>query len=327
MSHRQEQRPPKLAATVAAYHRIRIKGEISVTPVESIHADPHATVIVLIGPTGAGKSSFIEALNSRSAHGRLGIAKNQLESATKHAEMYRVQNIEDKRRGMPIYVVDTPGLVDPKISEFEVLTAISKWRDECNCLGAVRALYFHPITDVRLASSKQSCIRLFKSFWGAYNTPTVSLVTTMWDTLRPEKRDAAEERFDRLVADHWGDWSWKGSKSLKFENTFESAMDIINRVTPFGIMGAIRSSSKCKVTDYGRANSTTGMPVVEELLRERIRNLNQQREIISEDLRDPFNRANDELVRILVRNWEDVSYTLDWHIDELEEFLQEKRTL
>ncbi|PPQ72328.1 hypothetical protein CVT24_004547 [Panaeolus cyanescens] len=190
----------------------------------------------LIGPTGAGKSSFIEAIHSRSTRAPLKISGDTLEGVTQQVTIYRAYGVSDKRHGpnVPIYIIDTPGFMDPKISELQVIKAIKEWRDRCNALkGYVRVLYFHPITDVRLAASKVICMQLLKDFWGEYNMATVTLVTTMWDpdSLPLGKRAAAKERFDKLKKCQleWADWCRKGSQTAKFENTFESAMEILNR--------------------------------------------------------------------------------------------------
>ncbi|PPR00305.1 hypothetical protein CVT24_004595 [Panaeolus cyanescens] len=242
-----------------------------------------------MGPTGTGKSSFIEAIHANSPRGPLGIAKNTLESVTKVAQLYHVANVKK------IYV----------------------WRDKCvnnvidsNRTGStnVRLLYFHPITDVRLAASKRNCMRLMKSFWGAYNAPTITLVTTMWDQLPTEKKAAAEIRFNSLVADHWGDWSKIGSRYMKFENTFESAMSILDRAFPYE--NFVRFQGASSVNDYGRQVGATGRTVVEEMLRSRIYNLKQQRETIDLDRRDPDIQGEDELMKIWMKDRTSVCRTL-----------------
>ncbi|PPR02587.1 hypothetical protein CVT24_002159 [Panaeolus cyanescens] len=82
----------------------------------------------------------------------------------------------------------------------------------------------------------------------------------MWDRLRPERRAAAEERFERLAADHWGEWSEHDSKSFKFENTFESAMSILDSA----MHGTSRVGTFLQAKGYGIVNfNSAGMPVVE----------------------------------------------------------------
>ncbi|PPR02318.1 hypothetical protein CVT24_011662 [Panaeolus cyanescens] len=174
-----------------------------------------------------------------------------------------------------------------------------------------------------MASSKQNCMKTPQSFWGAYNTPTVTLVTTMWDSLIPEKRAAAAERFERLVADHcqWGEWSEHGSKCLKFENTFESAISILNSA----VGRAKRQSFARPVRGYGLFNARTGMLLVEELLRDRINCLHQERQRIDDDLRDPVNQENKELQQILTEGRKNASDLLERFTSELEQYTSDHK--
>ncbi|PPR07916.1 hypothetical protein CVT24_000654 [Panaeolus cyanescens] len=88
-------------------------------------------VILLVGPTGSGKSSFIEALADNKS---LGISKDQLEGFTQNVTAYHVENMMVKwRQGRgrwtqpdsPVCFLDTPGFSDTKISEMEVMDQLS----------------------------------------------------------------------------------------------------------------------------------------------------------------------------------------------------------
>ncbi|PPR02590.1 hypothetical protein CVT24_002162 [Panaeolus cyanescens] len=174
-----------------------------------------------------------------------------------------------------------------------------------------------------MASSKQNCMEVLKSFWGIYNTRTVTLVTTMWDTLKPEKRAAAEERVERLGADHWEEWLRLGSESMKFENTFESAIRILDRAMGLGTGFSPRAYYSPAAKGYGLSKPSTGMPVAEELLRGRIDGLHQQCQVIDDDLRHPSNQGNEELLQILTENKRDASELLGKFISELEKYTRE----
>ena len=98
-----------------------------------------------MGPTGAGKSSvsqclpvtwryseaeyfdihlkFIEALAGESQ--QLSISKNQLAGYTQTVNAYRVVNVTLYE--FPVYLVDTPGFSDLKISEFEIMGMVRRW--------------------------------------------------------------------------------------------------------------------------------------------------------------------------------------------------------
>ncbi|PPR00304.1 hypothetical protein CVT24_004594 [Panaeolus cyanescens] len=296
---------------------VNIKGEISLVEIfmESLE-DTIGVVIVLMGPTGAGKSSFIEALNALSTSGPLGIAKDQLEPVTADVRAYQVHNVTSVwgLYHVPIYIIDTPGFADPRISELQVLESMKRWRDACSTAEKVRMLYFHPISDIRLASRKKRCMDVLKSFWGARNIPTVTLVTTMWDRLKPESRATAEGRFESLRDDYWTEWCQKGSRAIKFENTYESAIDILKHVAQM----ANRDISAHKTKGYGDVKRIDEMLTVEQLLRERIDSLQQRLQMIDDDLRTLADPETEEFRQILREDRKDVLDTLARFSSQLE---------
>ncbi|PPR07626.1 hypothetical protein CVT24_004185, partial [Panaeolus cyanescens] len=111
-------------------------------------------VILLAGPTGSGKSSFIEALGNDKSLGiskdqlegftqtvtayhvknmefiealgndkSLGISKDQLEGFTQTVTAYHVKNMEVKGQygTTPVCLLDSPGFSDTNISEMEII--------------------------------------------------------------------------------------------------------------------------------------------------------------------------------------------------------------
>ncbi|KAF9041675.1 hypothetical protein BJ165DRAFT_1490294 [Panaeolus papilionaceus] len=79
---------------------------------------------LIMGPTGAGKSSFIEALAGESCN--FLISKDQLSGYTQHVTDYALINVTTSS-GNPIHIIDTPGFADTNISELEVITMINEW--------------------------------------------------------------------------------------------------------------------------------------------------------------------------------------------------------
>ncbi|PPQ76640.1 hypothetical protein CVT24_011785 [Panaeolus cyanescens] len=294
--------------TVPYFENLEVEGDISVVhaTAEDINL-PKDTIFVLMGPTGSGKSAFIEAIASRAPNSPLGIAKDQLESVTQAVSLYLIQNLRDCV-GARLYLVDTPGLSDPNISELHILSQVQKWRDKwhqdltlpspfSNKRIRIRLLYFHPITDIRLPSSKRKCMEIVKAFWGAHNTPTVCWVTSMWDRLRPDGdiMASAEERFQDLSTNTWSGWNTHDSQVVKFDNTFESATLILDAISS-------KMARKCvfaPIEDYGCVDPDTGVLVVEEVLRQRVAGHIQVIQSIEAELDDPTTRANEELLNLL----------------------------
>ncbi|KAF9042383.1 hypothetical protein BJ165DRAFT_1546860 [Panaeolus papilionaceus] len=144
-------------------------------------ADRRDIAILLLGPTGAGKSRFIETLSGNET---LGISKDQLEGVTQNVYTYRLDLMELWRgpgteivryeqapSDQKIYILDTPGSSDSQISEMEIIEMVNGWMEAHN------------------------------------DTPgSVSVVTTMWDKLWNERTTfSAERRFAQLRDDVWKD--------------------------------------------------------------------------------------------------------------------------
>lgn len=79
----------------------------------------------------------------------MGIAKDQLEGVTQGVEVYRIENLRDYA-GATLYIVDTPGLADPKISELQILNQVQGWRDRWYVLRSVTIRQFY--TDAAIAN-------------------------------------------------------------------------------------------------------------------------------------------------------------------------------
>ncbi|KAF9032368.1 hypothetical protein BJ165DRAFT_1331857, partial [Panaeolus papilionaceus] len=137
-----------------------------------------------MGPTEAGKSAFIEALCGDAS---LGISKDQLESCTQEVSAYRLVNVNFQRTVThPIYVIDTPGFADRKISDTEIIFKLHEWLKRYG-KQIEWILYLIPITDIRLSGSKRWTLQTFKEMKGIGAAKDITIVTTMWDTIGSEE--------------------------------------------------------------------------------------------------------------------------------------------
>ncbi|KAF9054912.1 hypothetical protein BJ165DRAFT_1400048 [Panaeolus papilionaceus] len=143
-----------------------------------------------------GTFKFIEALAGDSQ--TLSISKNQLASVTQTVTAYRLVNVS--QGGNPVFVLDTPGFSDPKISEFETIDMVKNWMEKHNLLVVDRILFLTPITETRLAGSRRRTIEMLKALLILEeDTESMIFVTTMWDTLHNERtRQRAESNFTQL---------------------------------------------------------------------------------------------------------------------------------
>ncbi|KAF9042344.1 hypothetical protein BJ165DRAFT_1595598 [Panaeolus papilionaceus] len=256
-------------------------------------------VFLVMGPTGAGKSRFIEALAGNDA---LGISKDQLDSVTQVITTYELTDI-DLWKGLGtsivkiraedwrVYILDTPGFSDSQISELQIIEMVKGWMNAHNCLSIDMILYLWPITDTRLPGSKRKTIEMLKLL-AAINTDepgSVRVITTMWDRLWNERIiAAAEERFVQLQDHVWKDLREQGGLVVKFTNTHSSAIDCLNFST----------SKLYPVINYSLRESLRdekfGPHLYHDLL-DRIQATQQRKDNIEAELGDPVVQSNQEL--------------------------------
>ncbi|KAF9042401.1 hypothetical protein BJ165DRAFT_1349097, partial [Panaeolus papilionaceus] len=158
----------------------------------------------ILGPTGAGKSRFIEALAGEGQS--LGIAKDQLAGFTQEVTGYKVKNAIVKWQFLTftLYLIDTPGFSDSKISELELITKVRKWMTDQRVGRLYGVLYLSPITDTRVPGSKRRTIKMIQSLLGGKVFNCVTIVTTRWDRVcNPQAEMSAETKFVQLRDDIW----------------------------------------------------------------------------------------------------------------------------
>ncbi|KAF9037924.1 hypothetical protein BJ165DRAFT_414731 [Panaeolus papilionaceus] len=175
-----------------------------------------------MGPTGSGKSSFIEALGLK---GTSRISSNGLDGCTQTISAYHLNNVTQNRNA--IYLVDSPGFADSKISEMSIVTMLQRWIKENDYFHCI--FYFTPITSVRLPGSHRQVLKTFQVLTGVRAATNITIVTTMWDNIwgeRPATR--AEKTYEQLQDNIWKDFIEAGAQITKFYNTEESALSVLD---------------------------------------------------------------------------------------------------
>ncbi|PPR04262.1 hypothetical protein CVT24_013367 [Panaeolus cyanescens] len=231
-----------------SFEHLTVHGVISVKPRRD-WTGVRMNVVLLAGPTGAGKSSFIEALAKDRS---LRISKNQLECYTQNVTAYEVENVmyNHSGSGERICLLDSPGFSASERSEVEIIH-----------ISAVNTiLYFCPVTDTRISGTRRRSIEMLKSLIQASgsstseitNQGTFVVVTTMWDNVWNERvQQRAEKNFAyfkdnllkvspktaagvRRISNRLAlslmfvqDMIAKGTGLTKFMNTQKSALDIL----------------------------------------------------------------------------------------------------
>ena len=153
---------------------------------------------LVVGGTGAGKSSFINTLSGRRAE-----VGRSLRSCTGEVEIYPCKD----RGGKRCNFIDTPGFDDSRLSDAEVLTKLARFLSSLHDKGQKihGVIFIHRITDVRLSGSSMKTVQIIKRICGEQWRGRYAFVTSMWDLV--VDRDAAIRREKELVrhTQFWGD--------------------------------------------------------------------------------------------------------------------------
>ncbi|KAL4073381.1 P-loop containing nucleoside triphosphate hydrolase protein [Scleroderma citrinum] len=174
-----------------------------------------------MGPTGSGKSNFVNKL-TRSKEDK---AASGLKSHTQGIREFSV----DTSKGRYVFV-DTPGFDDTYRSDRDILRTIAEWLER-KYRGNIKLsgiIYTHRITDNRMSGSVSKNLDLFGRLCGNKAAEHVLLVTTMWDRARDP--NIAASRVAQLEGNFWKPLIEAGARHRKFENTTESAWDIVSDV-------------------------------------------------------------------------------------------------
>ncbi|PPR01470.1 hypothetical protein CVT24_001874 [Panaeolus cyanescens] len=300
---------------------IRVTGQVSVEPCISLDGSalPRRILLMLMGPTGAGKSSFIEALSGR----HLGIAKDQLEGFTQAVSAFKLVNVITNRGPSgryPIYVIDTPGFSDPNVSQLEIVQKVEKWMRDCQFTVVTHVLYFTPITDIRIPGSKRRTLDMFKSLTGIETARDLTIVTSMWNMVFSEKQyENAEKRFHELSDDIWRDFTSQGTQIVKFENTQDSALSILNTV--FSITSASHFFRFEEMIDKNLDIRDTpfGGRVYEDLVSS-ISGLRQKKSGLEVELAHPEMKENDTLREVVEGQFKETTRALERFERQLSDF-------
>lgn len=93
-------------------------------------------------------------------------------------------------------------------------------------------LYFHRITDNRMAGTPLKNLRVFEKLCGKDAMAQVILVTTMWDDV--ENVDVGERRLEELGSTYWKGMISRKSETFRYLNTPESAKELLGKVAEKG---------------------------------------------------------------------------------------------
>ncbi|KAJ3561871.1 hypothetical protein NP233_g9928 [Leucocoprinus birnbaumii] len=202
---------------------------ISVTPITAHGLTKHDTIVVVMGPTGVGKSTFVQTAIKEHCRPFDGIG-HELTSATGEVSAIKM-SFKRLRDRLDLVLVDTPGFGDTYRSDSEVFETIVQWLHGCRISGI---LYLHRITDTRLFGSIAANFELFEKLCGQDFYKHVILTTTMWPVdnspaYTPELKAEYEEHERQLVDEEWAVMVRSGSKIRRFTRTISSAFSSLQQ--------------------------------------------------------------------------------------------------
>ncbi|KAK6358135.1 hypothetical protein TWF730_007490 [Orbilia blumenaviensis] len=139
----------------------------------TLEAEHDDTIILLIGQTGTGKTTFIYNATGN-PNAKIG---EELESET--SEICQYDLYVDGHR---VILVDTPGFDDTEIPDADIFRNLAEWLAKSYKQGKLIAgiIYFQRITDNRLSKTAKRNIFTFKDICGDGFMENVMLLSTLW---------------------------------------------------------------------------------------------------------------------------------------------------
>jgi len=247
-----------------------------------LQVSPDERVIVVMGPTGSGKSTFIEYATRQDGQ----TVGHTLRSFTTDIRAVRVIH---PIGGYPVLLVDTPGFDDTYRSDVVILVQIADFLVKIykGHFDLASIVYLHKISDNRMTGSVLKNLRIFISLCGQKAMPSVVCATTMWSEVPKVK---AVEREKELKDDFWKEMVAAGCKVHRFKDTYNSAWGIIGDGTERDQTAVLLQLEV--VEDRLRLNEThAGKTLNEELER-----LIKDRQNAARMLEDEAKKQNNELV-------------------------------
>ncbi|PPQ72047.1 hypothetical protein CVT24_008088 [Panaeolus cyanescens] len=286
------------------YANLKITGKISVVKHASSFPDRYVKVILLMGFSGSGKSSFINALSGGSLS---TMTSDGLDEHTLDFTFYQLSNVTTQA-GQEIWLIDSPGFADNKISEAEIIRNLKRWLKQKE-QRIHWVLYLMPIINTRLRGSQRMTIDTFKAVTGVQTARQVTIATTMWNHLyQQDAKRKAEMTFTALKGGAWKDFTAQGTTIKKFDNTQEAALRILNSIVSRDA-GTVFSFEKREMFHLGD-------PYFEGILRDleiRVQHLYCQVHFLRRTIKESVNDGDTQLLLILEKIMEEAQKDL-WRL-------------
>ncbi|KAK6532535.1 hypothetical protein TWF281_006723 [Arthrobotrys megalospora] len=168
------------------------------------------TIILLIGQTGTGKTTFIYNATG-DPNAKIG---EELESETSEISQYTLYV-----GGHRVILVDTPGFDDTEIPDTDIFRNLAEWLAKSYQQGKLIAgiIYFQRITDNRLSKNAKRNIFTFKDICGESFMENVMLLSTLWAREGSEhgKQVRREDKY-KANPDYWKSMLDQGAQTDRY---------------------------------------------------------------------------------------------------------------
>ncbi|EMD41344.1 hypothetical protein CERSUDRAFT_89911 [Gelatoporia subvermispora B] len=190
-------------------------------PIANKHANDEALIAVM-GPSGTGKSTFINLVSGSS----LAVG-NTLDSCTTEIQESQVFELDGRR----VKLIDTPGFDDSDRSDAEIFNQIAEFLSSMYRQGTILhgVLYLHRISDVRVGGVARRNFAMFQKICGEEAMTNVAIATTRWNEvdemtgIRREMELRTKDIFFKPAVDG-------GAKLLRHDRDLASAQDIVREL-------------------------------------------------------------------------------------------------
>ncbi|KAH7925386.1 hypothetical protein BV22DRAFT_1034061 [Leucogyrophana mollusca] len=178
-------------------------------------------MILLLGQTGAGKSTFINTAAGRC----VTVVGSDIISCTSLIMDFEVQRPDDPT--CPVVLVDTPGFNDSSTSDdADTLKRMIEWlKHRSQGAKLVGFIYLHEITQTRVDLSPAVVTPMKLSRPGVLRK--VVLATTKWGEVLS---DVGQRHESQLTEMYWKNLLRQGMQTTRFADTQKSAWEIIDLV-------------------------------------------------------------------------------------------------
>ncbi|KAH7925409.1 hypothetical protein BV22DRAFT_1129071 [Leucogyrophana mollusca] len=199
-------------------------------------------IIPIMGPTGVGKSTFINCVVGRDTM----LVGNSLESCTSSIQHVVVPYPNNPARR--VVFVDTPSFDNTSVDDLEILRRIALWlaqsySDKMKLAGVI---YLHDISQTRMFGTSRKSLTMFRRLCGDDALKNVIIATTKWSEV---DEDVGVDREKELARNFWQEVIDHGSRMAQFRDTRDSAWDIVDLVAP---VRSLPLQIQTEVVDLGK---------------------------------------------------------------------------